>query len=245
VSEALPAFFWWAVVTLSGLCLGSFATALAWRLPRGISMLSKARSSCTSCGADLGLPDLVPLFSWLALKGKCRRCGARIGMEYPLIEAGTLALCLVFFAKTGVTLAALPLLLLAPVLAAIVAIDLRHKTIPDVLNLSAFLLALLRPIDDLPAHLAAALLLGGGAWLLRFVFSRWKKREAMGLGDVKFMVAAGVWIGPDADALALFLMLSGVLGAGLGLVWRKYAKDIEFPFGPALALALVGVLAFF
>ena len=68
-----------------GLCLGSFMTALAYRLPRGLNWTTD-RSRCPSCGHTLGVPDLVPLFSWLFLRGKCRHCHTPIPVRYPLIE---------------------------------------------------------------------------------------------------------------------------------------------------------------
>ncbi|MCB1538670.1 MAG: prepilin peptidase [Alphaproteobacteria bacterium] len=70
-----------------GLCLGSFATALVYRLPRGLNWTTE-RSRCPSCGHALGVPDLVPVFSWLFLRGRCRHCGTRIPARYPLIELG-------------------------------------------------------------------------------------------------------------------------------------------------------------
>lgn len=68
-----------------GACLGSFMTALAYRLPRGLDWVSD-RSRCTSCGHALGMPDLVPIFSWVFLRGRCRHCGADVSARYPAIE---------------------------------------------------------------------------------------------------------------------------------------------------------------
>ncbi len=70
-----------------GLCLGSFMTALVYRLPRGLNWTTD-RSRCPSCGHALGVPDLVPVFSWLALRGRCRHCRTPIPARYPLIELG-------------------------------------------------------------------------------------------------------------------------------------------------------------
>jgi leader peptidase (prepilin peptidase)/N-methyltransferase len=73
------------VVIFTGLVLGSFATALAYRLPRELSMVTRVHSQCPSCAHNLGVPDLVPLFSWVFLRGRCRYCQAPIGLQYPLI----------------------------------------------------------------------------------------------------------------------------------------------------------------
>lgn len=252
----LPAFFFYLTTVLLGLCLGSFATALAWRLPRGVPLAQKARSGCPSCGHDLGARDLVPLFSWMMLGGRCRYCCTPVGLRYPLIELSTLALCLVFHVVFGFSAVTLCAFALAPALVAMVDIDFRHKILPDVLNITvavagvaAIFAASLESFDG-PDFLvrqlgeagAAALLYGGGSWGLRFLFLKLMGREALGLGDVKFFAAAGVWLGLSPDSLAAFLLLSGGLGVVIALLWRKISGQAEFPFGPALIAAFVAVL---
>lgn len=241
--EALSA----AITVFLGLCLGSFATALSYRLPREISMTTKARSSCPTCGHNLGVYDLVPLFSWLALRGKCRHCSDPIGGRYPLIELATLALCLAFYLTAGLTPHTVVLFLLAPVLVSMIDIDLRYKLIPDVLNLSILLLGILALLAEgdsaaIPPAVFGAVLYGGGAALLRTVFMHLKGREPMGLGDVKFFAAAGFWLGPLPETAGIFLTLAGGSGVALALVWRKLKGEEEFPFGPALVLAFTALL---
>lgn len=232
-----------AVVLWLGLCLGSFATALSYRLPRGLSIVKSKRSACPACGNALGIVDLVPVFSWLWLKGKCRRCKANIGLRYPLIELATLGLCLSFHAAYGCVPQMWVLLALAPVLIAIIDIDLHHKIIPDSLNLAVVFLGVAAFLLDAPSvdgvitALEGAALYAGSALALRLAFTHIMKREPMGLGDVKFFGAAGFWLGTDLDAAALFMILSGGAGTLLALVWRKCAGEREFPFGPALVLA--------
>ena len=138
----LPGEFYLVLTVFLGLVFGSFATALAYRLPRGLSILKKSRSACPSCDRKLGVLDLVPVFSWLFLRGKCRSCKAAIGWQYPAIELVTLALCLVFYWRFGLGLQTLCFFALAPVVVSIVAIDFAHKIIPDGLNLAVAALAL-------------------------------------------------------------------------------------------------------
>lgn len=252
----LPPFFYYMTTVLLGLCLGSFATALAWRLPRGISMTAKARSACASCGHDLSARDLVPLLSWIFLRGRCRHCAARVGWQYPLIELSTLGLCLALHIAFGFSAVTLCAFVIAPVLAAMTDIDFRYKILPDVLNgvlalagLAAIVAASLAAFDG-PAHAAtmlgqallAAILYGGLAWGLRFLFLKLMRKEALGLGDVKFFAAAGVWLGLSPDTLAAFLMLSGVFGVLIALLWRRCTGEAEFPFGPALIASFLCVL---
>ena len=252
----LPPIFYYLTTVFLGLCLGSFATALAWRLPRGVSMTAKARSACPSCGHDLSARDLVPLLSWIFLRGRCRYCRTPVGFRYPLMELATLALCLVFHVVFGMSLMTLCAFALAPALAAMVDIDFRYKILPDVLNLTVGLagVAAIAAASvfafDAPSHLVsmlgqglgAAILYGGLAWGLRFLFLKLMRKEALGLGDVKFFAAAGVWLGLSPDALAAFLMLSGVFGVVIALVWRKATGEAEFPFGPALIASFLAVL---
>lgn len=249
-------FFECLTTLLAGLCLGSFATALAWRLPRGISMTAKARSSCTACGHDLTALDLVPLFSWLFLHGRCRHCRAAVSWRYPLIELATLVLCAGFYARFGFSPELFCAFAMAPALVAMIDIDFKYKILPDVLNLTVLLAGLAAVLlSAMPAHDPAghvldmlgqaalgAVMYGGGAWALRQLFLVWKKREALGLGDVKFFAASGVWLGTNVDALAAYLLMAGLSGVIIALLWRRVTGEAEFPFGPALIAAFVAVL---
>lgn len=247
----VPGFLYLIVSVLFGLCLGSFATALAWRLPRGQSMVAKTRSACPSCNKDLSALDLVPVFSWLFLRGRCRRCKAPIGWQYPLIELATVFLCVAIYLRFGFSLQTVFLFALAPVMTAMTDIDFRFKIIPDELNIAVFVTGLLvlgasmDPdfiIDHGGQGLLGSLLYGLGALALRAGAQVFLKREAMGLGDVKFFFAAGFWLGPSLETLAWFMILAGGSGVVLALLWRKLAKEAEFPFGPSLIAAFLAIL---
>lgn len=241
---------------LIGFCLGSFATALAYRLPRGISMLSKARSACVTCHHDLGVLDLLPVFSWLFLKGRCRYCSTRIGLRYPLIEVATAALCLLIYMVLGLNAVTISMFVLAPLCVAIIDIDLHHKIIPDVLNTSIAALGVVvlsvaafddgSTVDFMIGHGAmavlGALIYAGVSWALRAGMSALLKREPMGLGDVKFFAAAGFWLGPGLERFAWFMLMAGMLGIVLAVIWKKTSGEREFPFGPALVLGFLVVL---
>lgn len=254
--EGVPEIFWLGLTIFLGLCLGSFATALVYRLPRGISMVAKTRSACPSCQHDLAVRDLVPVFSWLMLKGRCRYCGVFVGWRYPLVEILTLGLCLCFYFVYGFTAIGLCLFVLAAVLAAIIGIDFAHKIIPDTLNITVGVLGLVgvliaglvsfNPPEFLLVKGAGALggaaLYGFSALFLRQVFLWVMNKEALGLGDVKFFAAVGVWFGLDAEMASWFMLLSGGFGIGLALFWKKMTGEAVFPFGPALVAAFVVVL---
>jgi prepilin signal peptidase PulO-like enzyme (type II secretory pathway) len=244
---------------LLGLVLGSFATALSYRIPRGLSIFSMLRSQCPACRKNLGVPDLVPLLSWMALRGRCRHCRAPIGWRYPLIELATLFLCLMFYSVYGMNSESLLIFLLAPLIVSILDIDLHYKIIPDSLNLSIlltgiaalFVNALISAnsldflIDKGAEAVGASLIYGLGALLLRQGVMLVMKREPLGLGDVKFFAVAGFWLGLNMDAAALFMLVSGLSGIAFALAWKKRTGDAEVPFGPSLIVAFVTALYFY
>lgn len=241
-------------VLLAGLSLGSFATMLAYRIPRELPLFGNQMagsdvnykySYCPQCQHRLTTMDLMPIFSWVFSKGRCRHCKASISKRYILIELATLVFCIFAFTRFGETWASLVLILSSPFWMAHIFIDAEHKILPDVLNSTLMLMGLgwiwALAEERLEAIIIAGICILTGLGLaafmgvLRFVFSKWKGREALGLGDIKFMPVAAVWIIPQQ--IPLFLILSGVFGVMYGLIHKKIFKEEAFPFGPALILA--------
>ncbi len=251
----IPFYFELVSVGILGLILGSFATALIARIPEGKPVFtSTSRSACMSCGCKLKARDLVPLFSWLFQRGKCRYCKARVSISYPLVEIASCTLCIgAFLLNKGDLNAYAPLVLASPILIALIVIDLKHKILPNVLVLILAGIGLLRLTMLLLAqditiealftrYLSGALIYGVFAYVLGWVTSKVLNKTALGMGDVKFFAAAGLWLG--ISHLATFCILSGVLGVVLGLFWQKIKKEAVFPFGPALILAFITLLWF-
>jgi len=244
------------LVIFIGLVLGSFATALAYRSPRNISIITKTRSECTSCKRELTFLDLVPLLSWVFLKGKCRSCKNNIGIQYPLIEIGTLLICLLFYFIYGLTFEYWALFMLAPILTAIISIDFEFQIIPDELNFAIFLLGIMcfisnsllyaSPlnflIDNIAEPVGGLIIYGGGFALFRLIAMLIMKREPMGLGDIKFFAAAGIWLGVSLERLSLLMFVSGLSGVVLALIWKKITGEKEFPFGPSIILGFIVAL---
>ena len=251
----MPEGLYLGITIFLGLALGSFASALSWRLPRGIP-ISVERSKCPSCRHALGVPDLVPFFSWLLLRGRCRFCKAFIGWRYPAIELATLVLCLVFYARFGFSPSTLLLFCLAPVLIAAADIDFAFKILPDSLNISvlalgvAVLAANSLNASDPPAFITdqAESAVGGMAlyaavaFILRQGCMAVLKKDPLGWGDIKFFGAAGFWLGANLETFSHFLLVSGLTGVVIALIWRHVRKEAEFPFGPALLAAFVTLL---
>ena len=239
----LPPFAQFIFIAVAGLMLGSFASALAWRIPREQSWTGKERSRCTSCSATLTLRDLVPLLSWLMHRGKCRQCGAAVSWRYPATECAAMLMALALWVAWGWQGALILLLLSVPFLLAHILIDFEHMILPDQINIilgvifAAF--AVVTANDFSPFSIALALAAGPAlaagmalvGWLMKIAL----KKEALGWGDIKFFVAAGWGIG--FSYFSMFLMASGVVGLVTGIVWKCLGKGDAFPFGPAIIIA--------
>lgn len=250
----LDGWFGWLLVVPLGLCLGSFASAIAARLPQGRSWIMSegkfSRSACMHCGHQLTILDLLPLFSWIFMKGRCRYCHRPIGWHYPAIELTSLLLALLVYGGWGFSLTGLFVFLAIPFCVALCVIDLKHMILPDQLNLILAALGAGYVLSTLPPSVSLGIAIIGmiiGAALYALVIyalgkliGRMKRQDALGLGDVKFMAVAGVWMG--LSSLPYLLMAGGGLGIVLAAFWKKTTGEERFPFGPALIIGFVMVL---
>jgi leader peptidase (prepilin peptidase)/N-methyltransferase len=225
-----------------GLVMGSFITALSWRLPRGEDWI-KNPSHCPACTHRLGVADLFPVLSWLLSNGRCRHCKVEVSVRYPATELTSAALAALPVWLFGLTPLAGWLVALGLLLLLLSIIDLEHGILPNELNLSLGIMGLAyafqqhHPWQDIAINAVLGLLLGLG---LKYGYMALRKRDGLGLGDVKFLAAAGPWL--MLEAWAPFLFLSGLFGVILGLIWQKHHGQGTFPFGPALCAALYMVV---
>lgn len=228
---------------LLGLVFGSLATALSHRLPLGLPVAAD-RSRCPHCDTVLGVRDLLPVLSWLLSRGRCRHCGQPVSWRYPAIELLTAALFVAAWATADGDVAAAALLALtAFALVVITVADLEAGIIPDAM------VAVMIPLaigwrwwtggDWLDACLGSVLgvvITYGTRW----AFLRWRGKDGLGLGDVKFMAVAGFYVG--LTGLGWYLVLTGLIGLPFGLAWRRTGRGEAFPLGPALCAALLAGL---
>ncbi len=229
------------IAFLGGLAVGSFATAVAHRVPRGISV-AFARSECPACGAQIAAYDNLPVLSWLLLHGRARCCGARISARYPLTElaVGVLFAATVLVYRHDAAEAVIGLVFVA-VLAIVTLTDLERRIIPNkVLIAGAVLcLAIALPTDPggVPERLIAAAAAGGLFFLAALAYP-----AGMGLGDVKLAATMGLFLGRAVGPAILIALLAGSL-VGVALLVRhgSRARKMAIPFGPFLALG--GVVA--
>ncbi|MGB9887038.1 MAG: prepilin peptidase [Moorellales bacterium] len=221
------------LVCTVGLAVGSFLNVCIYRLPRGES-LAFPPSRCPTCGHRLTPQDLVPVLSYLWLKGRCRYCGERISPQYPLVELGAGGLFGLLYSIYGLSPELISRLVLASGLLVAAAIDLRHYRIPNQLVVFLTVAAPLLNLwtRELPWwQVLAGAAVGAGILGALAVLSR----GGMGEGDVKLAAATGLYLGPAGQVLAIFLaaaagaMVGGVLIAS----GRKKRRD-PIPFAPFL-----------
>lgn len=226
------------IIFLVGLCFGSFVTLVSYRLPLGEDIVVKP-SRCTQCQKKLGFFDLFPLLSWLCSRGKCRGCGAKVSVRYPLTELVQAALFLWIYARFGITPEAGILMLASVVILVMVVVDFEHYILPDSMQVAlAFCaLAFAYYIGKPWAEVAGGAALGLGTGLALCYGYKWlMKKDGLGFGDVKLLAVAGLWL--NAFAFVPFLFYSGLFGVATAFIWKALGKGKIFPFGPALLLAM-------
>ena len=217
-----------------GLLIGSFANVCIYRLPKKESVVSPV-SYCTACLVPIRPLDNIPIISYLVLRGRCRDCNNNISVIYPVIEIITALLLLAGFFKFGLTFDFLVYFVLAPTLVIITVVDIKHQIIPDVITLPGLALGLAAGSYSIGyANSCMGFLLGCGLFYLLAVLSN----GGMGGGDIKYIAAAGAFVGWQKVLLIIFI--GAVLGTFVGLfqigVQKKTRKNI-IPFGPFLAVA--------
>jgi leader peptidase (prepilin peptidase)/N-methyltransferase len=254
------------LAALFGLLIGSFLNVCIYRLPRDLSVVSP-RSFCPKCGQPIVWYDNIPLASYLALRGRCRKCGERIAARYPIVELLT---CVSFFCAVkllGPTAAAAKFCAFAAILLTLVFADLEERILPDEFTLGGTALgivfaafvplnwgivrALLLRWDSprlvsMAESLFAALFCAGTLWLVGNLYQRIRHREGLGFGDVKMVAMIGAFLGLQGALLTL--IAGSLLGAVVGLcyIWftGKDASTYELPFGTFLGVAAL-VVGFF
>jgi leader peptidase (prepilin peptidase)/N-methyltransferase len=233
-----------APAALLGLLIGSFLNVVAWRLPRGESLV-KPRSKCPGCTTQLKAYDNIPVFSWLVLRGRCRGCGEKISARYPVVETVTAALyVLVVALKWGDVLQMTLGLVLVTFLVPIAVIDLDLKIIPNKLTAPAAVLAVALGAVLEPSYLPEQLAAGAGA-LIFFLLPTLINPKGMGMGDVKLVAVLGLYLG-RAVAPAIFIALILGIVVGAAIIATKGMSDgrrTKVPFGPFLAVG--ALVAFF
>lgn len=222
----------YGVVFLFGIVVGSFLNVCILRIPAGESVVT-VPSHCMSCGKHLKWYELIPLFSWLALGGRCSGCKARISAQYPLIEAANGILWMLALAAFGWSIDTILGALFLSVLLVIAMIDARTREIPPSTVISVAVLGGLRLVLNLPTWRSALL----GAVVVSvplLIILLLSGGRAIGGGDVKLMAAAGFFLGWKLCLTAFGAAC--ILGAVIHIVRMKFfGAGRELALGPYLA----------
>ena len=233
--HVLPVF-----LGLLGLVLGSAVSALAHRLPLGISWI-RGRSACPSCGTQLTARDLVPLVSFALARGRCRHCGAPVRWRYPLTELISAAWLVLLHLHVGLGWAYPLLVLWGLMLVTLMWIDLDHQLLPDALTFPGTLIGIAAALQwpGGARHALLGVAVGSGIlWLLAWSYWKLRRVEGMGGGDIKLAAMFGAVLGWQQSLLTLFLAAAAgsVWGAVL-MVRGRGDRRTALPFGTLLAPA--------
>jgi len=220
------------LVTLFGLCIGSFLNVAIIRLPKNESINLPA-SHCPTCLHPLAWYHNIPLFSWIFLRGKCAFCRSHISFQYPLVELSSAFLYAFIYFHLANTLQALLIASVFALLLALSIIDLRYKAVPDALSLPALILSFCT--GDPLVSLQNGLLFMGAFAFLRFFVSALAKKEVMGEADIIIAGIIGALLGIKLGLAAIYI--SAVIALIVFMIIRK--KGYELAFIPFLALGLL------
>ena len=223
------------MLALFGLCVGSFLNVLIYRIPKGEEFV-KTSSHCMSCGHNLKWYENIPVLSWLLQGGKCRACGVKLSAQYPIVEALNAAM----WVLTGVIyrgdwLTVGLYCILFSMLLVLTVIDWRTFTITNGVNLTIFILGLIRLATDLkqwPLYVVGMLSVSL-VFLLLYVLTG---GNGLGMGDVKLVGAAGLLIGWQNMLLAV--LVGSVSGAVIHSVRMRGGEGRKLAFGPYLAAGI-------
>jgi leader peptidase (prepilin peptidase)/N-methyltransferase len=245
LANIAPVWFWVTSALILAPVLGSFVGLTLVRMPSPEKPTGRSivfgRSECSNCHRRLEVIDLIPVFSFLFLGGKCRTCGGRIKRLYPLLEIGSVLLvasaCL-----TRPPEAILASAFLAPALLALAWTDWHAFWLPDRITLPLIGLGLIFS-TLLTSGWPIASLIGATAGYLSFValnalYKLWRGVDGFGGGDAKLMAAAGAWL--EWQALPALVLIASLLGLAGILIWRlrgaQITQQTALPFGVPLVM---------
>ena len=232
----LPTVMLYIIIFLYGIVIGSFLNVCIYRIPKKESIV-KVRSHCMSCGYQLKWYDLVPVFSYLFLGGKCRKCKQKISVQYPLIELLNGVLYCIVFAGYGLSVDALLYALLGSALITLSVIDFRTYEIPVGINIFILALGLIRIVTDYADWLDYAV--GFFAVSIFLYLLYWiTKGRGIGGGDIKLMAVCGLVLGWEKIVLAF--VLGCIIGSVIHVARMKISgQGHVLAFGPYLSIGVM------
>ena len=229
-----------SIIFILGLIIGSFSNVCIYRIPKNESIVFPA-SHCPNCHTPIKAIDNIPILSFLLLKGKCRKCGEKISIRYPVVEFLTGAIYLLIFLIYGRSYQTLIYALLSSALIIISFIDLDVQIIPDEISLPGIVIGLalsfIVPYISYLNSLLGIIAGGGIIFLIALAGLAIFKKEAMGGGDVKLSAMIGAFIGWKYIIVSLFIgFFIGAIAGILLILLKIRNRDDLVPFGPFIVL---------
>ena len=248
VYEYRPALVFCVVLAAClGAVIGSFLNCAAWRIVHGESFV-RGRSHCATCGHPLGAGELLPVVSWLIQRGRCKWCGQKVSVRYPLTELAFALLTVLCLLRFDLTALCARNLVFLGCLFLLTLTDLDDMIIPDGCHIAA-LIAWLAALPftftgwhDVLMHVLAGVVFGGGLLAVSLVLDRVLGRDSLGGGDIKLFAIVGLYLGFIGTLFAL--MAACVLGLAFHALSRRRDGQKAFPFGPSIALAAALMLLY-
>ncbi len=247
VSELVYAIIVYIFIFLFGITIGSFLNVCIYRLPKEESLI-KRNSHCMTCGAEIKRYDLIPVFSWLILKGKCRSCGEKISPRYCIIESLNGILYVLVFMYYDFMYSPVKAILVCLLLSALIVVFFMDWDTQLISNYVVLFIGILGILDYLrwqfkvdlfhidDADLKSRIIGFFAVSLILLIIELASKGKAMGRGDVYLMAAAGLFLGVKAVAAAFMIGL--ITGSIAGIIIKKTTGGSKFAFGPWLSLGI-------
>jgi leader peptidase (prepilin peptidase)/N-methyltransferase len=232
-----------------GALIGSFLNVVIFRLPDESQSVVFPASHCPKCGTDLHWYENIPIFSYIALRGKCRTCKVSISLQYPVVELCMALLSLALFNRFGFSFILPFYFLFLAALLVIIFIDIHLQIIPDKISLPGILIgfasSFFNPLVSWQESGLGILLGGGILYAVAKGYFLIAKRDGMGMGDVKLLAMIGAFLG--YQCLLYVIFFSSLTGSVVGIAamfQQKKGGQTRIPFGPFLSLAAMSWLFF-
>ena len=232
----IPTIALYSIIFLFGIVIGSFLNVCIYRIPKKEDIV-KISSHCMSCNYQLKWYDLVPLFSYIFLGGRCRKCKTKLSIQYPLIEGLNGILYVLVVAVNGLSIESLLYCFMFSALITLSVIDFRTYEIPLGINLFILALGLIRvglDYKNFLNYLIGFLSVSGFLYLLFLI----TKGRGIGGGDIKLMAVSGLMLGWKCNILAL--ALGCIIGSVIHIIRMKVSKeDHVLALGPYLSVGIM------
>lgn len=235
--------YWSVTVFILGAAVGSFLNVVILRVPKGHSIVHPP-SQCPECGSAIRYYDNIPILGFLFLGGRCRDCGCRISVRYPLIELLNACVSLALYKKFGLSPAFMIFFVYCSAMIVVFWIDLDHMIIPDVITLNGIPVGIIVSLCGLVPDMNVMTSVGGTLfgfailYIPAVVYEKLRGSEGLGGGDIKLLAMVGSFTGVYGVVFVLFS--ASLLGSAIALISiavKGSSTKTPIPFGPFLTTA--------